>query len=122
MISTPLIQFAEQFSDTHPAIEVTGEYYDLPGQTVYFCSTHQLGKKGGRIEVNSTIQDTPADFEWKHEITVNDKQQGRFIHLIVRRDNSLVETYGKTILPVNQERATEIMGIIHELLELHPGA
>ncbi|HUC20792.1 MAG TPA: hypothetical protein VMR98_04845 [Candidatus Polarisedimenticolaceae bacterium] len=116
MISTPFIQFAEQFTAANPVIKVTGEYYDLPGQTVYTTATHKL-KGGGRIEVNTTTENTPDDFEWKHEITVNDKVEKRFIHLIVRHDNTIVETYGKTILPVSQERATEIMTALAELLK-----
>ncbi|HEX7259896.1 MAG TPA: hypothetical protein VF272_03120 [Candidatus Saccharimonadia bacterium] len=115
MISTSFITFAEQFSATHPVIEVTGEYYELPDRVVYTSAAHPL-EGGGRVEVNTTTADTPPDFEWKHEVTINDKQRKQFIHLIVRHDDSVVETYGKTILPVNTERAIEIMAVIDELL------
>ena len=107
------LSFAETFSHAIPPVPVDGEYYDLPGTTVYNKHTQLLaGKNAGRLEVNVVTPEAATAFEWAIEITLNDKAAGEFIHLIVRPDGSIAETYGKTVLPVNATRADEILGLL----------
>ena len=107
-------QFARRFSQAHPRVAVAGDYYDAPGTTVYHRATRQL-REGGWIEVNAITPETPAAFAWEVEITINDKADGRFIHLIVQRDRRIVETYGKTLLPVSRDRTADILEVLAEL-------
>jgi hypothetical protein len=107
-------RFAQEFSQKHPLAAVAGDYYDLPGTIVYHSATHTLGD-GGRIEVNTITPETPLTFAWEIEITINDKEGGRFIHLILQRDRSLAETYGKNLIPIDTARTDEILDILMEL-------
>ncbi|HUC87480.1 MAG TPA: hypothetical protein VMR75_04180 [Candidatus Saccharimonadales bacterium] len=106
--------FAHSFSSRFPAVAVDGDYYDLPGTTVYHTYTQALPGKG-RLEVNLTTPEAAAAFEWTIEITLNDKAAGRFIHIIARRDNSVVETYGKTVIPLTPSRSAEIQALLASL-------
>ena len=106
-------RFAETFSQSRPNTKVSGDYYDLPGVTVYHSATQKL-PDGGRIEVNRITPEAPPTFAWETEITINDKPTGRFVHLILQRDHSVTETYGKTILPVDSDRAAEIFTLLAE--------
>ncbi len=113
--SNLLLNFARDFSANRPSTAVTGEYYDLPGEIVYTTASHALPGKG-RVEVNTISTTAPADFEWQHEITINDKADKRFIHLIIRRDQTAAETYGKTVLPITTGREQEIIQLLEQLL------
>lgn len=106
--------FINDFCESHDTVDVDGEYYDAPGVTVYKTSSMQLPEKG-RIEVNTLSDAAPAMFEWAHEVTIKDKQSSTFIHFLVRPDKSLVETYGKTVLPIDQERGSEILSHLRRL-------
>jgi hypothetical protein len=105
--------FAAQFRADHPGTAVDGDYYDLPGTTVYHTATHPLPAKG-RLEVNTVTPAAADHFEWASEITLNDKVSGQFIHLIARRAGDVVETYGKTILPIDAARADEILTALEQ--------
>ncbi len=106
--------FAHQFMATHDSIAVDGDYYGLAGTTVYHTATQPLAGKG-RIEVNLVSPEAASQFEWTIEITINDKLSGQFVHLIVRREDDAVETYGKTVLPIDTTRADAIFTILGEL-------
>ena len=109
-----LSSFVEAFMTAHPTVDVDGEYYELPGTVVYSTATKTLPNKG-RIEVNAIGNTTPADFEWRAEITIKDKEADMFIHMLLRRDDSIVETYGKTVTPVDEARFNEIYSILNRL-------
>lgn len=105
-----LEEFVKQFiSDIEPN-PIDGEYYDLPGKTVYNTYTRKF--KGGRLEVNQITPDTPSEFEWATELTLNDKTTGEFVHLILLRDGSRAETYGKNVIPIEPEREAEILSVL----------
>jgi hypothetical protein len=106
--------FAQTFREANPQMPVAGDDYDQPGAVVYHQATRQL-PGGGRIEVNTLTPEAPAAFAWEVEVTINDKQGGRFVHLILQRDHEVVETYGKTIIPVDPRRAAEIHDVLAEL-------
>lgn len=108
-------RFAQEFSGSHPQTTVSGDYYDQPGATVYHQAIHKL-PGGGRIEVNTITPEAPPAFAWEIEITINDKEGGRFIHLILQRNHEVAETYGKTIIPVDAARAAEIQTVLAELV------
>lgn len=107
-------RFAAEFAAVFPPAPVDGDYYDLPGTTVYHTHTRKLTAKG-RLEVNVVTPEAAEAFEWTTEITLNDKADGRFIHLIIRRDGSVVETYGKTVIELTPGRSTEIRSILEQL-------
>jgi len=108
--------FAQAFCATHPLVDVDGDYYEAPGITVFTQATHKLAGKGrGRIEINTLAPEAPTSFEWQYEITINQPLEDIFIHLLLRRDGELVETYGKTVLEVDDDRAQEILNILTEL-------
>jgi hypothetical protein len=108
--------FTQAFFTSHQSQDVLGDSYDLPDTIVYRQATHPI-PGGGRIEVNRITPQTPPGFAWETEITINHKSAGDFIHLILQRDQEVVETYGKTILPIDDPRATEILTILTELTE-----
>jgi len=108
------VAFAAEFNATHPDTGVDGDYYELPGLTVYRTATQPLPAKG-RLEVNTVTPEAADRFEWSLEITLNDKASGRFIHLIVRPVGDVVETYGKTVLPIDAARADEILALLMQL-------
>jgi hypothetical protein len=99
--------FTAHFIRQFPPVAVDGAYYDLPDTTVYHTHTRPLAAKG-RLEVNVVTPEAADAFEWTTEITLNDKATGRFIHLIIRRDGSVVETYGKTVIELTPARSTEL--------------
>lgn len=108
------LAFITPFCQNHPGLPVNGEYYDLPDETVYTTSSMQLPAKG-RIEVNTIAPGAPADFEWEYELTIKDKVDDHFVHMIIRHDKSVVETYGKTIIDVTEDRAAEILKLLKDL-------
>ena len=107
-------RFAAEFTAAVPPEPVDGAYYDLPGTTVYHTHTRKLAAKG-RLEVSVVTPAAAEAFEWTTEITLNDKAAGRFIHLIIRRDHSVVETYGKTVIELTPPRSAEIRTILGQL-------
>lgn len=109
-----LAAFAAKFCRDHPGEPVDGTYYDLPDTVVYTTSTLKLPERS-RIEINTITANTPPSFEWQHEITIKDKPTGTFVHVLLRRDGSVVETYGKTILPVDENRGAEILALLEGL-------
>lgn len=108
------VGFAHRFAASRPTTDIAGDYYDQPGVVVYRQTTHKL-PEGGRVEVNIITPAASLAFAWEAEITINDKQADRFIHLILQRDGNVVETYGKTILPVDGDRAAAIRSCLTEL-------
>jgi|GEM_PF-2694340 len=108
------VSFANAFAASRTPADIDGDYYDQPGVIVYRQATHQL-PDGGRVEVNLITPEASLAFAWEAEITINDKQTDRFIHLILQRDGKVVETYGKTILPVDGDRAAAIWAVLAEL-------
>ena len=108
------VAFARNFTGAHPQQDIAGDYYDQPGTIVYRQATYKLAA-GGRVEVNTITAAASPAFAWEVEITINDKVGGRFIHLILQRDHEVVETYGKTILPIDGDRTSEILAVLNEL-------
>jgi hypothetical protein len=106
--------FATEFCTRFPAVAVDGSYYDLPGITVYHTHTQALPEKG-RLEINLTTPEATDEFEWTVELTLKDKRTERFIHLILRCDGSVVETYGKTVIPLTPARSAEIQTLLRQL-------
>ena len=104
-----LEEFIEKFTATIEPKPIDGEYYDLPGKAVFNTYTQKFKGNGGRLEVNLITADAPGEFEWATELTLNDKTTGDFIHLIIRRDASRAETYGKNVIPMEPEREAEIL-------------
>lgn len=111
--------FAENFIRVYPGEPVDGALYGLSGTTVYHTHTQPLAMKS-RIEVNQITIDAANSFEWASEITVKDKVNDEFIHLILRPDRTAAETYGKTVTPITSDRAGEIIRLIQQATELGP--
>lgn len=99
-----LLKWTQSFSHRHNAIAVDGEYYDQPGQTVYTTAKVPL-KSGGRVEVSLTPAVT--DFSWKAEITIDDAANNHYQHILLQQDGSIVETYGKQVIPIDTATATK---------------
>jgi hypothetical protein len=108
------LTFVQAFSASHTATPIDGEYYDKPGVMVYTQVLQKLPDRG-RIEVNTLTPDAPSTFEWQYELTINQPLNEIYIHLLLRADKSLVETYGKTVNEVDDDRAQEILNILSEL-------
>lgn len=113
---TQLEEFAQQFVASRPTTAMDGEYYELPGVIMYHTATLRFPDKG-RIEINKLTTAAPETFEWQYEITIDDKPSGSYIHLLLRRDGTLVETYGKTVLQVDNKRAVELYELLQRLSE-----
>ena len=107
-------QFAEDFISEYPGKPVPGDYYGLQGKTVYHTSSMPLPGKG-RLEINRTTSDAGPSFSWHTEITLNDKESGEFIHVILKDGDELEETYGKTVLEVSDTRANKILELLRRL-------
>jgi hypothetical protein len=112
---TRMMEFVSQFTSSRSLSEVSGEAFGLPPTTVYHTATHPLPGKG-RIEVNLTTPDTPDNFEWLAELTIDNRAAAQFIHLIARRDQTIVETYGKNVIEISPARAKAIMKLLTDLM------
>ncbi len=104
--------FADRFAGSHAPQAVDGAAYECPGVTVYHTHTQPLPNKG-RLEVNATTPQA-AGFDWSHEITLNDKVNGVFLHCIIRHNRTLEETYGKQVTPISPQRGAEILALLQE--------
>ena len=105
--------FTKSFCASKTPKEVSGEYYGLPGKTVYHTYSLPLPGKG-RLEINRTTPSANGTFSWHTEITLNDKESGEFIHVILKNGNEIEETYGKTVLEVSDTRARNILNLLHK--------
>jgi len=112
-----LLTFAQTFAANREAQPVDGDYYELPGTVVYHTTTQKLPEKS-RLEVNTITPEAADRFAWQAEITLNNKVNGDFIHVIIRTDGSAEETYGKTVTPVDAAREREILDAFEAALAL----
>lgn len=109
-----LLSFVTEFCAVNSGNPIDGEYYDAPGRIVYTTYSRTLPERG-RLEVNALAPKAPDSFEWDYEITIKDRLNDEFIHVLLRRDGSLVETYGKTVLEVDEPRGKEILSHLERL-------
>ncbi len=109
-----LLDWAQQFSTNRPADPVDGEYYDMPGTTVYTTARQAL-QTGGRLEVNLTTPDAQKEFSWQAELTIDDLANQRYQHILLQTDGTVVETYGKQVIPVDTGSAQKILADLKEL-------
>lgn len=106
--------WAEKFCNENEGTAIDGEYYDLPGITVY--KTHKIPLEGkGRIEVNCVTPEAQEHFFWNYEITLDDLETETYKHLILQTDGKLVETYGKNVNEIDATTASQILNQLSEL-------
>jgi hypothetical protein len=87
--------------------EVYGrDLIDLPPDELIFFGT-KLPYQNGTIELTLATSSAIPTFEWLAEITL--KQPENVEHYLLRPDHTIVETYGKTVLDVNQDRARQLI-------------
>jgi hypothetical protein len=103
-----LLNWAIQFSQQHDPQPVDGEYYSLPGQTVYTSARLKLPEKG-RIEVNLTEAGALSSFSWRAEITLDHAADSNYQHFLLQTDGQIVETYGKQVIPVPEAEAEQTL-------------
>lgn len=106
-IFTRLLLWAKSFSADHDAKAIEGSDYDLPGQTAYTRSIYKI-PTGGRVEVNLTSVVAQASFSWLAEITLDDAANELFRHILLQTDHAIVETIGKTVIPIDDTEAEEL--------------
>ncbi len=107
-------KWAEGFCASNDGEPVDGEYYDMPGVTVY--KTHKKPLEGkGRIEINCVSPEAQEHFFWKYEITLDDLESNTYKHLLLQSDGQLVETYGKNVSNVDEATASQILRQLTEL-------
>jgi hypothetical protein len=110
-----LQQFAEKLFETGETKATSGEYYDLPDKIVYNTATKKLPPKG-RLEANRITPEAKDHFEWLYEITLDDRESGLYRHILLMPDEKLVETYGKKVIPVDEETGQQLAEIANKLL------
>jgi hypothetical protein len=104
--------WVREFTGKLEGAPVDGDYYDLPGKTVY--TTYRLPLAGkGRLEVNLVNPEVQSSFHWSAEITVDDLEAEIYKHILLQTDNTIVETYGKQVHEVSGEAAKQLMEMIH---------
>ena len=109
-----IVAFAERFTASRPLSPVSGSQFGLGEAVVFHTAVQPLPEKG-RVEVNRIAPDAPPSFEWVLEVTIDNRAGGQFIHFIARRDGSLVETYGKNVIPIDHARTTSLLKLLTDL-------
>jgi hypothetical protein len=109
-----LFLWAQQFTDRNDSQPIDGEYYDLPGTVVYHTTRNKL-EGGGRLEVNLVTESAHEAFSWRAEITIDELATETYQHILLQTDGSIVETYGKQVIPVDTEAAEQILATISRL-------
>lgn len=102
-----MLEWARQFSAKYQSSSVDGEYYDMPGTTVY-TTTKLPVPSGGRLEVNLANDTVESSFSWKAEITIDDLEKGIYQHILLQTDGQVVETYGKQVIPADEASSKKI--------------
>lgn len=100
--------FVRDFMNNGEGIPVDGAYFDLPGTTVYTQVKKALPDKG-KLEVNVSSTEVRDRFAWKAEITLDRRAIDIYKHLLINVDGSVVETYGKRVIPVTDSSAPTIL-------------
>jgi hypothetical protein len=111
-----LLEWSRDFSHNDSSEPVDGENYELPGQTVYI-NTRQKLETGGRVEVNLTTPIAQSSFSWFAEITIDDVESQTYRHILLQTDGQIVETFGKTVTPIDDHEAGEILGLLQRLVD-----
>lgn len=106
-----MLKWAQSFSQANEPTPVDGEYYDMPNMTVYTTARRAL-PTGGRLEVNLTAPAAQSAFSWNMEITIDDIINSKYQHLLLQTDNTIVETYGKQVIPVDNTKAQAILAML----------
>lgn len=92
---------------------VDGQIYEQSGTTVYHAAVQKLDT-GGRIEIN-LITPEAQGFSWLAELTIDDAANTLYQHVLLQNDGSIVETYGKTVIPVSDGEAEVILDRLERL-------
>lgn len=111
-----LLTWATNFTHQPTTKPVDGAYYDMP-ETVVYTNTIQKLTTGGRLEVNITEPIAHDAFHWRVEITIDDKEQALYKHVLLQLDGQIVETYGKQVIPVDEAGAEAILQLVQRLTE-----
>jgi hypothetical protein len=109
-----LLQWSQQFSQHQSAQPVDGDYYGVPGETVYTTARSKVDG-GGRVEVNLTTPKAHQNFSWQAEITIDDTTTGTYKHVLLQTNGEIVETYGKTVTPVDAAGAESLYNTLISL-------
>jgi hypothetical protein len=87
--------------------EVYGrDLIDLPEKELILYGV-KLPYGEGTIELTLATPAAHPTFEWLAEITI--KQPGEVEHYLLKPDQTIVETYGKTVLAVEVDRAQTLL-------------
>lgn len=111
-----ILKWALEFTQSPATKPVDGAYYDMPETVVYTNTIQKLPEKG-RLEVNITEPVAHGAFHWRAEITIDDREQELYKHVLLQLDGEIVETYGKQVIPVSDNQAEEILATLQRLSE-----
>lgn len=106
--------WSQSFHRHYPPQPVDGEIYEQAGTAVY-QNSKQVLETGGRIEIN-LITPEAKGFSWRAEITIDDAANKLYQHVLLQTDGDIVETYGKTVIPVSPDEAEIIFDRLARLL------
>lgn len=68
----------------------------------------KVGKGKNYLEINLTTLAAEVAFEWRAEITISTDDS--YKHFLLRKDGSIVETYGKTVLDTDETDQAWLLG------------
>jgi hypothetical protein len=98
-------------SDGEPVITYGRELLDLPAD-LPALTTIAIKTPDMIIEVRLCNEAARPPFEWVAEITLRSDD---YKHYLLRTDHTVVETYGKTVTPVNETEAQNLLVILQAL-------
>ncbi|HVE81072.1 MAG TPA: hypothetical protein VNA68_02990 [Candidatus Dormibacteraeota bacterium] len=81
---------------------------ELDGKIIY--DSCKATSPEGPIEINLTRDYARPPFEWLAEITLDGKP---FRHFLLTSEQTVIETYGKQVLPVSEQDAKWLLAVLN---------
>ncbi len=114
-IFSRFLNWAIQFTAGANATAVEGGDYDLPGHTAYTTASMPI-VGGGSVEVNLTTPAAQVGFSWQAEISIDDRANSLYRHILLQTDGTIVETIGKNVTPIDDVEAEELLKLAQKLI------
>jgi hypothetical protein len=98
-------------TDSDPVITYGRELMDLPADLAAL-TTVAIKNPGMTVEVRTCAPEARPPFEWVTEITLRGTE---YKHYLLRPDQTIVETYGKTVTDVSEADAQSLLATLASL-------
>ncbi|HSH31927.1 MAG TPA: hypothetical protein VK963_04650 [Candidatus Saccharimonadales bacterium] len=101
----------------YPRVEqITGqEFIGFPAKAVLVNTVRITQGEAGSVELRATTAAARPAFEWRLEITLDNKITESYKHYLLRDNDEIVEAYGRQVNPATAAEAQELAAELERL-------